>query len=220
MCARESTSGFLFVEQFKLRVWLDYTKGLVGGAERGPQFEWFAHVVLGRLNKNLVIKLTELPTSGRVGKTEEKELFPFASETILYKELSDITSLKVGQYVQPLKGTEAAIDAFCLSNGIPWEEKSTDDPVDPVLLLFQMTVAVKHPMLGEPIKKIINHVHKVGGNEFDPNKHKIYLVFIVEDLLPKAETYLTKSRTGGRKALLPRNLGHLAKIKQVCFQIE
>ncbi len=55
---------FLFGEQFKLHTWLQYTKGLVGGKERGPQFEWFAHVALGKLDKALPIKVTELLTEG------------------------------------------------------------------------------------------------------------------------------------------------------------
>jgi hypothetical protein len=53
---------FLLEEQFKLQMWLRYTKGLVGGRERGPQFEWLAHVVLGKLDKALPIKVTELLT--------------------------------------------------------------------------------------------------------------------------------------------------------------
>jgi hypothetical protein len=211
---------FLFDETFKLRMWIQYTKGLMGGGERGPQFEWFAHVVLGKLEENLPVKITELPTKGgvphgQVGHTKEKTLSPFGEGTVLYNRLEDIKELKTGQYVQPLKENEAAIDAFCLSMGLPWEDDNTRP--DPVLLLFQMTVARKHPTLGDPIKKIIGHVGKTPGNDFDPKKHDIYLVFIVEELLSSAEAYLTKDK---KKPLETKNLGHLKKIKQVCLQIE
>jgi len=42
---------FLYDKKFKLRNWLQCTKGIIGGNERGPKFEWFAHLVLGKLKK-------------------------------------------------------------------------------------------------------------------------------------------------------------------------
>jgi hypothetical protein len=208
---------FLFEEQFKLRTWLQYTKGIVGGKERGPQFEWFAHVVLGKLHEDLPIKLTKLLKDGH-GSTESKSLVPFAKRTVLYKNLGEILEFKVEDYAQPLDDNEPAIDAFCLSKGLPWREgaDSGSDSSKLVLLLFQMTVARKHPTLGDPIKKIIKHVHESKGNNFDPKKHDIYLVFIVEGLLPKAEPYLAKKKPHN----VLSSLGHLENIKQVCLQIE
>ncbi len=57
---------------------------------------------------------------------------------MLFKRLVDITTLKVGQYMQPLDESFPAIDAFCVSAGVPWEPEAGREPV---LLLLQMTVA-------------------------------------------------------------------------------
>jgi hypothetical protein len=212
---------FLLEEQFKLHTWLRYTKGLVGGKERGPQFEWFAHVVLGKLDKQLPVKVTELLMKGGVpvakapkhGATEDKSLARFASSTVLFKTLDDIKSLKVGQYMQPLDENFPAIDAFCVSAGVPWETQADHAPV---LLLFQMTVArSKHPTLGQAIKDVIDLAHKLGP--FNKNKHDIYLVFVTDGPLAGAEPYLTVTK-GGK--LTEGKLGDLKKIKQVCMQIE
>jgi hypothetical protein len=159
-------------------MWLRYTKGLVGGKERGPQFEWFAHVVLGKLDKVLPIKVTEFLTergipaakAPKCGETADKSLAPFAESTVLFKRLVDITTLKVGQYMQPLDENLPAIDAFCVSAGVPWEPEAGREPV---LLLLQMTVARKHPVVGQTIKDVIDLARKLNLKITDGD---IYLV--------------------------------------------
>jgi hypothetical protein len=210
---------FLFGEQFKLHMWLRYTKGLVGGKERGPQFEWFAHVVLGKLGKALPIKVTELLTEGGIptakarkcGETADKSLAPFAESTVLFNRLVDITTLKVGQYMQPLDENFPAIDAFCVSAGVPWEPEAGREPV---LLLFQMTVARKHSVMGQTIKDVIVLARNLN---FKIKDGDIYLVFVTDQLLARAEPYLT---AGTRSKLTEDKLGDLKKVKQVCLQIE
>ena len=208
---------FLFEEQFKLQTWLRYTKGIVGGGERGPQFEWFAHVVLGKLERNLVVKLTKLfldehnQPSG-VGATEQMELKPFASKTRIFHGIEDIDSVEVGVYMQPSDDYQAAFDAFCLVKGVPWEEDSDEL----TLILFQMTVAQKHPTIGEPIKKLINRIGEVNKN-FDVGHAKVFFVFVVEKPFAKAEPYLT---TGAKKTALKQGLGCLHRIQQICLQVE
>jgi hypothetical protein len=115
--------------------------------------------------------------------------------------------------MQPVSENEPAIDSFCLSKGVPWETISGDD--DPVLLMFQMTVAVKHPTVGQRIKEVIDCVHHVGGNDFDKAKHKIYLVFITEEPFGKGEAYL---KVGKKESLV--QLGDFTRIEQFSLQIK
>jgi len=147
------------------------------------------------------------------GMTYSKYLSPFAHEKVLYKVLEDLKEIKAGHYAQPLNDQEPAMNAFCVSEGLPWEDVTPD----PVTLIFQMTVARKHQTQGQPIKHIIDYVHRADGSRFDPQKNEVYLVFIVEYLLKSAQHYLTKSKS---KPLEVENLGTLKKIKQRCLQIE
>jgi len=72
-------------------------------------------------------------------------LSTFAHEKVLYKVLEDLKEIKAGHYAQPLNDQEPAIDAFCVPEGLPWENDATPDPV---LLLFQISVARRYPILG------------------------------------------------------------------------
>jgi len=214
---------FLLTKQFKLQMWLRYARGIVGGGQRGPKYEWFAHVVLGRTQQQLPIQVTELyskdgvPTSidgHRRGESLSKMLKQFAGDTRLFGKLTDLEDLKQGQYAQPLAENYPAIDAFCVFNGVPWEDEPSEQ--NNVLVLFQMTVAIKHPTLGQPIKDIITHVEKKFQLE------KIILAFVIgESPLPGAEAFLTgESPDQKRHPLPPSHLGTLKRVEQVCLQIE
>ncbi len=89
----------------------------------------------------------------KCGETADKSLAPFAESTVLFNRLVDITALKVGQYMQPLDENFPAIDAFCVSAGVPWEPEAGREPG---LLLLQMTVARKHAVVGQTIKDVID----------------------------------------------------------------
>jgi len=204
-------------EKFKLQSWLDYTKGIVGGNERGPRFEWFAHVVLGKLERSLPVKLTKLflddfnKPSG-VGPTVKADLQPFASTTKIFGELSDMDSVDIGVYMQPTSINQAAFDSFCLVKGLPWEEDSDEL----TLILFQVTVSKKHPTIGGPIKKLIHRIGEVNKN-FDAGGTPIYFVFVVEKPFENAEPYLA---TGKKKPAFIQGLGPLSRIQQICLQVE
>jgi hypothetical protein len=212
---------FLLEKEFQLSAWLKYTKGVMGNAERGPQFEWFAHVVLGKLDQALPAHIATLSAKGR-GEEEEVEVRPFATEVARFDKIEDVTvnELKMGCYLQPKSETYTAIDSACVSKGVPWELASKTN-VAPTLLLFQMTTAGKHSTIGHALVRVIDHVHKLGANNtanpdmnFNKNKHAVYLVFIVEKLFAKAEPYLTTERT---QLLKPS--ADLKQIKQVCLKI-
>ena len=178
--------------------------------------------MLGKLEQALPVKVTELPMQDGVPQpvvaaqgiaAMQMSLVPFAHISRLYKSLEEITMLGFGEYMQPVAENEPAIDSFCLSKGVPREPNPGDDPV---LLMFQMTVAVKHPTVGQRIKEVIECAHRAGGNDFDKEKHKIYLVFITEEPFRKGEAYL---KVGKREPLLPAALGDLTRIQQFCLQI-
>jgi hypothetical protein len=216
---------FICEEQFKLQMWLKYTKGLVGGSERGPQFEWFAHVVLGKLDAALKAELTPLKKDSQ-GTPSSISLRPFADKTGTFDKVEDLAkveglaSLAIGQYMQPLSSSYPSIDAFCVSKGVPWVMEGPANEA-PTLLLFQMTVAHKHPTLGNALEKVIDCVHKLGasarnaGMNFNKKKHEVYLVFIVEEAFAKAEPYMAV----GNKTPLKNPGNELKEIKQVCIRI-
>mmetsp|Transcript_2352 Transcript_2352/g.3677 ORF Transcript_2352/g.3677 Transcript_2352/m.3677 type:complete len:92 (+) Transcript_2352:827-1102(+) len=82
--------------------------------------------------QKLPVKITKnfpkggVPQQVKHDQPIKKELAPFTKGTILNKKLQDIVHLEVVQYILALKGSEAAIDAFCESTGLPWEAGSRD----------------------------------------------------------------------------------------------
>ena len=117
----------MFEQRFKIRDWLNCTKGIIGGNERDPRVEWFGHVSLGTLKKKLPVRITELLMKGGVRKGNQAQhraieflfLSTFAHEKVLYKVLEDLKEIKAGHYAQPLNDQEPAIDAFCVPEGLP-----------------------------------------------------------------------------------------------------
>ena len=128
--------------------------------------------------------------------------------------MSDLTELKRKQYAQPIPDNYPAIDSFCVFDGVPWEEEAEGQ--GDVLLLFQMTVAKKHPTQGQAIKDVIEHVSKSFA------LHKIILVFVVDEtLFESAEPYLTAASTKHKtERLASSHLGVLKRVEQVCLQLE
>ena len=206
---------FFSEKQFETKAWLDYTGGLIENSVRGPVFEWFAHVVVGKLAESIPVKLTSLFENGSQ-ETQKKIMQPFANATRVFDDANSVNNVKIGEYMQPKNPNYPAIDSFIVCEGVPWEASVASNQ-DPTLIFFQMTVARKnHPTLGQPIKNIINALDSSDRVAFDSNKHDIYLVFIVESPLPKFESYLGT----GKKAISSRQLGKLKKIKQFCLQLE
>ncbi len=156
----------------------------------------------GKLGKALPIKVTELLTEGGVpaakarkcGESADKSLAPFA-ETVLCNRLVDIPTLKVGQYMQPLDENFPAIDAFCVSAGVPWEP---DAGREPVLLLLKMTVHAQASSRGADDQGR----HRSRTQPEFLRSRTARLVFVTDQLLEtRAEPYLTIGSYGRKKLI-------------------
>ena len=204
--------------RFKTGLMVKYSKGLIGGSERGAKFEWFAHVTLaGMMNNSLSVCVAPLEECG-VGAPARVQLKPFATKVFLFQSLDDMEEIVFSTYYQPSSDNYPAIDSFCLVHGCPWDSRGQTGSQEPTLLLFQMTVAQdKHDTLGEPLKKIIGRVNDL--TDFDQNTHNIFLIFITDsDNISKAEPYLTSGRP--RTQLQENNLGVLKYIRQLRIRVD
>lgn len=90
---------------------------------------------------------------------------------------------------------------------------------DLVLLMFQTTVAERHPTLGKLGTTLLDSVSSLYSG-FDPAKNEVYFVFVVETPFEQAETFKTMGDKDKTKAL--KHSAHtkkLVRIKQICLEL-
>lgn len=182
-------------------------------------------MALGNISDPFTTDMAELGGEERGAEPVTVTVRAFATKRSTFpgNKTTSIERLRMGEYMQLENSNYPALDSFCVSKGVPWQDVG-DDNVAPTLLIFQMTTANKHPTIGHALQDVIDRVHHLGvgagaasspGMNFDKDNHDVYLVFVVETLLQSAEPYLTANK----KSKLESPSADLLAIKQVCLKI-
>jgi len=115
------------------------TSGLIEDIVRGPMFEWFARVVVGKVVESISVKLTSLSKTGSQ-ETRKIRMQPFAYFTRVFEDASSLYNVRLGEFMQPKNPYYPAIDAFILCKGVSWEAPIALNH-NPTFIFFQGTVA-------------------------------------------------------------------------------
>jgi hypothetical protein len=210
-------------QNFSTSVWLKATQGAreLTGARAVYAEQLWHHYVQAEGQRPVALKVLGTGLTENKGESiAQVTLHAEFARTKVFSsmDMEDLDGLSVGDYALPMISNFPAVDAFGVVQGTLWGDSTSSAPNDAhvTLIMFQMTISLRHPPIGNRIALVIDKVRSLlpAGKKLT----RVVLAFVVEDCAGFGfQQYVQTNKAQYKK--WPKELRTtLANVEQVALQ--